>query len=94
MRQAYAQAYAIGGSDMNEVRHVKVFRNGRNRAVRIPVEFEFPGDEVTMRKEGDKIIIEPLQKKGNLLEWLQTLEPLDEEFDFDEKGPYPREFTL
>lgn len=26
-------------------RHVRLFRNGRNQAVRIPVEFELPGDE-------------------------------------------------
>lgn len=79
---------------MGMVKHAKVFKNGRNRAVRIPVEFDFPGDDVTITKEGHRIIIEPAQKKGNLLEWLQTLEPLDEEFNFDEKGPYPREFNL
>ena len=28
---------------MNEERHVRLFRNGRNQAVRIPVEFELPG---------------------------------------------------
>ena len=27
---------------MGELRHVKLFRNGRNQAVRIPVEFEPP----------------------------------------------------
>lgn len=79
---------------MGLVKHAKVFKNGRNRAVRIPVEFDFPGDDVTITKEGNRIIIEPAQKEGNLLEWLQTLEPLDEEFNFDEKGPYPREFNL
>ena len=79
---------------MGMVKHAKVFRNGRNRAVRIPVEFEFPGDDVTITKVGNQIIIEPLQRRGNLLEWLQTLEPIEEEFDFDEKGPYPREFNL
>jgi len=30
-------------------RRIKVFGNGRNRAVRIPREFEFPGDEAIMR---------------------------------------------
>ena len=28
---------------MPERRHVGLFRNGRNQAVRIPVEFELPG---------------------------------------------------
>lgn len=36
---------------MEQERHVRVFKNGRNRAVRIPVEFEFPGDEVIMRRK-------------------------------------------
>jgi antitoxin VapB len=60
-------------------RHVKLFRNGRNQAVRIPREFELPGEDAVMRKDGDKLIIEPV-KKSSLLEWLATLEPLDEEF--------------
>jgi antitoxin VapB len=34
-------------------RHVKLFRNGRNQAVRIPVEFELPGDETIMHRDGD-----------------------------------------
>lgn len=79
---------------MTAERHVKVFKNGRNRAVRIPVEFEFAGDEVIMRKEGDRIIMEPIERKRNLLALLQSLEPIDEDFDFDEKGPFPKEFDL
>jgi antitoxin VapB len=64
---------------MGMERHVKLFKNGRNQAVRIPREFELPGDEAIMRKEGDKLIIEPAPKKS-LLELLKTLEPIDEEF--------------
>jgi antitoxin VapB len=60
-------------------RHVKVFKNGRNRAVRIPREFEFPGDDAIMRKEGDRLIIEPAAPKS-LLELLASLKPLDEDF--------------
>ena len=36
-------AYAKSESAMNVERHVKLFRNGRNQAVRIPREFELPG---------------------------------------------------
>jgi antitoxin VapB len=60
-------------------RRVKVFTNGRNRAVRIPREFEFPGDDAVMRKEGDRLIIEPVAPKS-LLSVLATLEPLREDF--------------
>lgn len=76
-------------------RVVKLFRNGRNQAVRIPVEFELPGDEAVMRKEGDRLIIEPKEQKSGLLEWLATLEPWDEEFpDLDEKQPPPEDVNL
>ena len=60
-------------------RHVKLFRNGRNQAVRIPREFELQGNEAIMRKEGDRLVIEP-KKKKSLLALLDTLEPLEEEF--------------
>jgi antitoxin VapB len=64
---------------MSAERHVKVFRNGRNQAVRIPREFEFPGEEAIMRKEGDRLIIEPAPPKS-LLAVLATLGPLEEDF--------------
>ena len=60
-------------------RHVRVFKNGRNRAVRIPREFEFPGDDAIMRKEGNKLIIEPVPPRS-LLALLATLKPLREDF--------------
>ncbi len=60
-------------------RHVKLFRNGRNQAVRIPREFELPGEDAIMRKDGDRLIIEPAAA-GSLLRLLATMEPLDDEF--------------
>ena len=58
-------------------RHVKVFKNGRNKAVRIPREFEFPGEDAIMRKEGDRLVIEPVPAKS-LLALLSKLRPLPE----------------
>lgn len=60
-------------------RHVRLFKNGRNQAVRIPREFELPGEDAIMRKEGDRLIIEPVQQKS-LLALLATLGPLEEDF--------------
>ncbi|MDZ4729595.1 MAG: AbrB/MazE/SpoVT family DNA-binding domain-containing protein [Xanthomonadales bacterium] len=70
---------------MNEFeRHVRLFRNGRNQALRIPREFELEGNEAIIRKEGDRLIVEPI-RKGQLLTLLSSLEPLDEEFpDIDD----------
>lgn len=65
-------------------RHVRLFRNGRNQALRIPREFELEGNEAILRKEGDRLIIEPIHK-GRLLASLASLDPLEETFpDFDE----------
>jgi antitoxin VapB len=60
-------------------RHVKLFRNGRNQAVRIPREFELPGEDAIIRKEGERLIIEPTSPKS-LLSLLATLTPLEEDF--------------
>ena len=60
-------------------RHVKLFTNGRNQAVRIPREFELPGKDAIMRKEGDRLVIEPVQPRS-ILALLATLETLDEDF--------------
>ncbi len=58
-------------------RRVKVFKNGRNQAVRIPREFAFPGEDAIMRKEGSRLIIEPAPPQS-LLAVLATLRPLPE----------------
>ena len=67
-------------------RVVKLFRNGRNQAVRIPRDFELPGREAIMRKEGPCLVIEPAPKKS-LVEILKSLEPIDEEFPELEDPP-------
>ena len=60
-------------------RHVKIFRNGRNQAVRIPREFEFSGKDAVMRKDGERLIIEPAPPRS-LLAVLSALAPLDHDF--------------
>lgn len=64
---------------MNHQRHVRFFRNGRNQALRIPREFELPGEEAILRREGNRLIIEPAPKKS-LAAILATLDDLDEDF--------------
>ncbi|HSU06245.1 MAG TPA: AbrB/MazE/SpoVT family DNA-binding domain-containing protein [Acetobacteraceae bacterium] len=64
---------------MFPTRHVKLFRNGRNQAVRIPREFELPGEDAIVRKEGDRLIIESVPP-NSLLALLATMKPLDEDF--------------
>ena len=64
---------------MSAPRRVKLFRNGRNQAVRIPGEFELPGDEAILRNEGERLVIEPAPPLS-LRAVLATLEPIDEAF--------------
>jgi antitoxin VapB len=72
-------------------RHVRLFRNGRNQAVRIPVEFELPGDEAIMHRDGDRLVIEPVRKRG-LVALLATMRRLDEAFpDIDDPAPAPEQ---
>ena len=47
-------------------RRVRLFRNGRNQAVRIPREFELEGKEAIMRREGDRLVLEPVRPQGLL----------------------------
>jgi antitoxin VapB len=75
-------------------RRVRLFRNGRNQALRIPREFEFEGDEALLRKEGDRLIVEPI-RKGKLLALLSSLEPLDAAFpDVDDDLPPPDDIEI
>lgn len=68
---------------MSASRKVSLFRNGRNQAVRIPVEFELPGDSAIMRREGNRLVIEPVRKL-DLIALLASWEPIEDEFpDFD-----------
>jgi antitoxin VapB len=60
-------------------RKVKIFKNGRNQAVRIPREFELPGEDAVMRKEGECLVIEPVAPQS-LLALLKSLKPIEEDF--------------
>jgi antitoxin VapB len=78
---AYAMAYA-----MNMERPVKLFRNGRNQAVRIPREFELPGEDAIIRRDGDRLVIESVKPKS-LVALLATFTPLDEDIGIIEDYP-------
>ena len=80
-------------------RAVKLFRNGANQAVRIPKEFELPGVDAIIYRDGNKLIIEPQKpklEKGSAAAWLAaldelaTLGPCENEFpDIGDEGLLP-----
>jgi antitoxin VapB len=68
-------------------RKVRLFRNGRNQALRIPRDLELAGSEALLRKEGDRLVVEPMPRRS-LLELLSTWGPLDEDLPaIDDLGP-------
>ena len=79
-------------------RQVRLFRNGANQAVRIPKEFELPGKDALMHREGDRLIIEPVREvpqKGTVaalalaLSQIAALGPIEEEFPDVDAGLLP-----
>ena len=65
---------------MAAIRHVRLFRNGRNQAVRIPREFELPGEEAILRKDkAGRLILESVRPR-TLSALVKTWSPLAEEF--------------
>jgi antitoxin VapB len=74
---------------MNAPRRATLFTNGSNQAIRIPRDFELPGKEALIRKEGDRLIIEPAPP-SRLLAVLATLDPIDDSFpDIHDPAPEP-----
>jgi antitoxin VapB len=41
----------------------KLFQHGGSQAVRLPKAFRFEGSEVAVRREGDKVILEPIKQR-------------------------------
>jgi antitoxin VapB len=78
---------------MGEKRHVRLLRNGRNQVVRIPVEFELPGNEAIMRRDGNRLIIERVRKRG-LVALLKTMKPVDDQFPQIEDSALPPKDVL
>ena len=59
----------------------KVFWSGRSQAVRLPKEFRVDGDEVRIRRDGKKIVLEPIAKDWAWLDELQKkVGRLDDDF--------------
>ncbi|NQU63078.1 MAG: AbrB/MazE/SpoVT family DNA-binding domain-containing protein [SAR324 cluster bacterium] len=64
----------------------KLFKNGRSQAVRLPKQFRFEGSEVKIRKEGKKVILEPLDKDKWANDFWDLFTP---DPDFETPKPLP-----
>lgn len=67
----------------------KIFRNGRNQAIRIPIELSFDADQVTLTKRGNALIVRPKPTAG----WDRFFDDsslvLPEDFEPGEDSPPP-----
>jgi antitoxin VapB len=58
---------------------IQLHRVGSQQTIRIPHEFELDSDKALIRKEGNRLIIEPVNA-SSLLAILMTLEPIEDAF--------------
>lgn len=70
---------------MQNLRHVSLLIDGQDQVLTIPHEFALSGTEVLLRKEGHRLIIEPIPP-SSLLSLLTTLQDITDNFpDTDEE---------
>ena len=75
---------------MSEPTIARLFMTGGSQAVRLPKAFRFAGDAVRIRREGDAVILEPMEKGGwpeGFWERLTELGPLSGDFEIPEPLP-------
>ncbi len=71
-------------------RQVQLFGSNGNQAICLPVEFELPGNQAIISRDGDRLIIEPVHENG-LAALLDSWEPLDAEFpEIEDPLPVPQ----
>jgi len=59
----------------------KLFQNGRSQVVRLPKEFRLPGKEVKISKQGNKIILEPIESSWE--QWFEAMNQFSDDFMAD-----------
>ena len=69
-----------------DVRQVRLFRNGRSQAIRIPKEFELQGSVATIARSGNHLVVRAVQSRSllDVLDAMQPLAPEDELPDVDQ----------
>ena len=75
---------------MSYVGRAKLFRNGRSQAVRLPKECRFDGTEVSVRREGDTVILEPIRKRPWPDNYFKSFGPVSRDFTAPEPLPPSR----
>lgn len=72
----------------------KLLRNGRSQAVRLPKDFRFDGDEVSIRREGETVILEPLKQRSWPRGYWERLREMRLDFQVEPMRPRLHELDL
>lgn len=70
---------------MQNPRHVSLLTSGQDQVLTIPHEFALSGTEVLLRKEGHRLIIEPIPS-NSLLSLLTTLQDIPDNLPNVDEG--------
>jgi len=62
----------------------KLFKNANSQAVRLPKEFRIPGNEVKIYRNGNQVILEPIEETWDSLS--ESLSEFPEDFLRDGRG--------
>lgn len=71
----------------------KIFWSGNSQAVRLPKEFRFPAgtEEVEVHREGDRLVLEPVQREDWPEDFWRAFEGMSEDFERPPQIPQHRE---
>ena len=74
-------------------RRIRLESDSEGQTIHIPSDLALPGEAAVISKLGDGVFIRPAEHKktSDLLEWLKTIEPWDEEFPDVDEGLLPLE---
>ena len=68
-----------------DMKTARLFRNGRSQAVRLPHEFQLPGDRVWIKRDGNVLILIPMQDSWQAL--LNSLDEFSDDFMAEREQP-------
>jgi antitoxin VapB len=77
---------------MGERRRVRLQRIVGVQVVRIPAGLDLPGDEAVLRREGERLVIEPVRQR-DLVALLASMEPIEEAWP-EIEDPVPEAWSL
>ena len=71
------------------MKRARIFTNGGSQAVRLPKEFRFDAEEVSIRREGSAVVLEPIQKRRWPRGFFKRICIDDPAFERPEQGEIP-----